>query len=647
MTNQQGRPSRFSLFMSELRRRHVWRALIAYAAVGFVLLQTAEIVLPAFDAPDWVLRLLIVLILLGFPIALAGAWVYEVTPQGVRRERAGGADARVTLVARLALLGLTLLTVVFVGWWVVRWTVPVEEVAAGLGVAEPASVNPASGEPGAIHSLAVLPFENYSEDDEQDWFSAGMHEALVAQLSQLTWLRVPSRTSVAGYAGTTKTAPEIGRELRVDAIVEGSVLRAGDRVRITVQLIHARTDRHIWSNSYERDFEDVIELQAEVARAIAEEIEAELSPEEQTQLASAPPADPEALTAYMKGRHEQSKGTPEALKSAVDHYQEAIAEDSTYAPALAGLASAQLLLGLRDSATAADFVTAAMQAATRATVIDPTSPEAREVLAEVRRQAAHLGDSIKLAVLRGLPDSLAPIGLAARLDSPGTSVRVVVPEPSAGEAPRFQWVAPTSELALQIELQRLEAMREGGAVRVAFPAGRVTYLALRLGLAGQTEEAERLLRSLMGRESSQAAAWWALEYLRVARGDIQGAVAVRRERAEATGDEPGLAAAERLERAVREGGPRAYFEWRLERMRERQEAGSEVSHLAYAQTLVGLGRHEEALDQLERAAEAGEPGLSLLAIDPSWDPLRGRARFQELARSLRRTPQVPAVPPAR
>lgn len=642
--NQQKRPaSRFSLFLGELRRRHVWRAAIAYAAVAFVLLQTAEIVLPAFDAPHWALRLLIVLVLLGFPVALAAAWVYEMTPQGIRRERTEGFDTRVNLVARLVFLGLTLTTVAFVGWWVVRWTVPVE-VAQDIGVREPGPVRTVSGEPGEIRSLAVLPFENYSEEGQPDWFSAGMHEALVAQLSQIPSLRVVSRTSAMKYEGTRKTAPEIARELRVDGIVEGSVLRAGDRVRITVQLIHGATDEHIWTNSYERDLADAIDLQAEVARAIAGEIEAEVSPEMETRLASAAPADPEALTEYMKARHEQSKGSPEALRTAVDHYQQALEEDSVYAPALAGLASAQFLLSLQDPDSAADLISSAMSSAVRAVALDPGSPEARDVLVEVRSQMSELRDSIRIHVLAGLPDSLVRTGVALRVDSVGrTAGTPRIAEVESSTAQHFEWVSPTSELAYQIQLGRLQAI--GDAERVMeVPPDRVTLLALRVGLSGQPAQAERVLRGLIRGDSTATQAWDALEYLHAVTGDFEGAVEIRRERAERSGDPREPSRVETLERALRERGPRGYYRWHLERLMEREAAGDEVSHLRFAQVLLELGRSEEALQRLERAIEAREPGLSLLPVDPTWDPVRDRARFQALLASLRQLPPVPPTP---
>ena len=314
-------PSRFAEFIGELKRRHVGRVAIAYAAVTFILLQTGEIVLPAFQAPEWALRLMVVLLLLGFPIAIALAWVYEITSKGIRRtpDREPGEPGRPgRYLPRVAFLGLTFVTVAAVGWWVVRWTLSDETLAATAPAATAVPVSAAAAAP--ISSLAVLPLQDFSEEPGQEYFAAGLHEALVYELSQIEALRVVSRTTVTRYAGTTLSMPEIAEELSAQGIVEGSVLRAGDRVRITVQLIHGATDTHLWSGSYERELEDIIALQSEVAQAIAREIRAELTPEEETHFASLATVDPEAHEAYLRGRYEQAKGTPEGFQSAIRFY---------------------------------------------------------------------------------------------------------------------------------------------------------------------------------------------------------------------------------------------------------------------------------------------------------------------------------------
>jgi serine/threonine-protein kinase len=229
--------------------------------------------------------------------------------------------------------------------------------------------------PGRIESLAVLPLENLSRNPEEDYFADGMTEALISDLAQIGALRVISRTSAMRYKGTDKSLPQIARELNVDAIVEGSVMRAGERARITAQLIHAATDRPLWSKSYERDLRDVLALQREVARAIAQEIKIKLTPQEQTSLARAAPVDPEAHEAYLKGRHFLSKRTPKALRTGLEYFQLAIEKDPSYALAYAGLADAYNLLG-DYLGPPKEFFPKAEAAAIRALEMDDTLAEA-------------------------------------------------------------------------------------------------------------------------------------------------------------------------------------------------------------------------------------------------------------------------------
>ena len=194
---------------------------------------------------------------------------------------------------------------------------------------------------GRIHALAVLPLSNLARDPEQDYFVDGMTEALIAELAQIHALRVISRTSAMHYKGTTKTVPEIARELGVDGIVEGSVMRVGERVRITAQLIHATCDQHLWAHTYERELRDVLGLQSEVARAIADEIQVTLTPQERARLARARPVNVEAHEAYIRGRYDWGRVH---LDRSIEHFERAIAIDPDYALAYAGIADAQCRL---------------------------------------------------------------------------------------------------------------------------------------------------------------------------------------------------------------------------------------------------------------------------------------------------------------
>jgi eukaryotic-like serine/threonine-protein kinase len=192
--------------------------------------------------------------------------------------------------------------------------------------------------PAQIHSLAVLPLENFSREPGQDYFADGMTEALITDLSKISALRVISRTSVMHYKGTNKPLPQIAKELQVDAVIEGSVERAGDRVRITAQLLDAANDKHLWAESYDRDLRDVLSLQDQVARQIAGQVQVQLTPQEQKQLAGGNPTNPEAYQLYLQGRFHWNKGDEPNLKKSIEYYQRALGEEPNYALAYSGLA---------------------------------------------------------------------------------------------------------------------------------------------------------------------------------------------------------------------------------------------------------------------------------------------------------------------
>src|SRR6201988_3959143 len=199
--------------------------------------------------------------------------------------------------------------------------------------------------PPGIRSLAVLPLDNLSADTSQNYFADGMTDELITDLAQISALRVISRTSVMVYKGARKPLPQIARELNVDAVVEGTVLRSGDQVRITAQLIDASTDKHLWSQSYEGDLRDTLALQNSVARAIADQIRINLTPQEQAALKSVKVVNPEAYEDYLKGRYFWNKGTADSLKVAQSFFNQAIEEDPKYARAYSGLADTYALLG--------------------------------------------------------------------------------------------------------------------------------------------------------------------------------------------------------------------------------------------------------------------------------------------------------------
>ena len=213
---------------------------------------------------------------------------------------------------------------------------------AALPAAAAVSSTPTAGR---IESIVVLPLENLSHDPEQEYFADGMTEALITNLAQIRALRVVSRTSAMQYKGVRRSLPEIARALHVDTVVEGTVARFGNRVRITAQLIEAATDRHIWAHSYERDLSDVLALQAEVARAIAAEVQVQVSGEEQARLSEQHRVNPEAYEAYLRGRHHWNRRTSVEIQKGIEYFHLAIAKDPRYAAAYAGLARAHDTMG--------------------------------------------------------------------------------------------------------------------------------------------------------------------------------------------------------------------------------------------------------------------------------------------------------------
>jgi TolB-like protein/Flp pilus assembly protein TadD len=240
-------------------------------------------------------------------------------------------------------------------------------------VAIPAATN-------RIQSLAVLPLENLSRDPDQEFFADGMTEALITNLAKISALHVVSRTSAMYYKGVHRPLREIARELQVDGIVEGTVMRSGQRVRISAQLIDARTDAHLWAEIYDRDLRDVLELQSEVARTIASEVQVKVSPLEQTQLARTRSVDPEAYEAYLKGRYYWNKRTGESMKQGLECFQKAIEIDPTYAAAHAGVADSAAVLGWWNFATAEQSFVRAKEAAKKALSMDATLAEAHASL---------------------------------------------------------------------------------------------------------------------------------------------------------------------------------------------------------------------------------------------------------------------------
>ncbi|HSM36656.1 MAG TPA: hypothetical protein VK837_09695 [Longimicrobiales bacterium] len=316
----------------ELRRRNVIRVATAYAVVGWLVLQVADLAAASFAAPDWVMRMLIVALLLGLPVAAFLAWAYEITPEGVRTTAevdssptlSGSSGARLN---RLIIGGLVVALAYFV--WESRFAPRPGDAAAAA--ADDAGV---AGEESAAPSIAVLPFTNMSSDPEQEYFSDGITEEILNALASVPDLRVAARMSAFQYKGQNPDLREVGRDLGVQHILEGSVRKQGDAVRITAQLIRADSGFHLWSDQYDRDLDDIFAVQEEIARAIADALSVELDLGE-TQVIASRTDSRRAYDLYLQGLAKLRART--RLDEAIDSLKVAVELDPQFAPAWATL----------------------------------------------------------------------------------------------------------------------------------------------------------------------------------------------------------------------------------------------------------------------------------------------------------------------
>jgi len=453
-----------------------------------------------------------------------------------------------------------------------------------------------------IESLAVLPLTNFSRDPEQEYFADGMTEALITELAQISALRVISRTSVMRYKGTVKPLPEIARELHVDAVVEGSVARSGDHVRISAQLIEAATDRHLWAKSYERDLSDVLQMEGELARAVAREIQVKLTPQEQTRLTSARTVNPEAHDAYLKGRYYMNKTTEENVNKGIKYFQHAISIDRGYASAYAGLADAYYLLSnLR--LPPQEAMPKARAAATKALELDQTLADAHTSLAVVKAfydwQWPEAENEFKRALKLNPSYAPAHVWYGSLLSDLGRHDEAL------------------AEIQRALEIDPL-------SVNTSERLGETYYWRRQYDLAIEQ------YRKTLEMDPSFFPAHWGLGWAYEQKGMLKEAIAEDKETVRLGG---GLGASALLGHAYAVAGKKSEAQQILRQLKS-QSGKSFVSAYDIATIYVGLGEKERALTLLEDGYEQRAEGLVWLKVDPVFDSLRSDPRFQDLLRRV-------------
>jgi TolB-like protein/Tfp pilus assembly protein PilF len=455
-----------------------------------------------------------------------------------------------------------------------------------------------------IRSLAVLPLENLSRDPNQEYFADGMTEQLITDLAQISALKVISRTSVMQYKGVRKPLPQIAQELGVDAVVEGSVQRAGDRVRITAQLIDARADWHLWARSYERDLRDVLALQDEVAQAIANELKIELASQGQPRLAASRPVDPQAYEAYLKGRYYSNKRTEKDVQQSVEYFQQAVENDPNYAPAYSGMADAYALLGYRGELPSNEALSRGKAAARKAVELDDSLAEAHASLAFIAETLEWDWPTAEQEYKRAL-------------------------ELNPGYAAGHNWYAGYLMYLGRFE----EGIAEAKRARELDPLSLAINNALggRLLLAGRENEAVEQIQKTLEMDPHFAPAHNQLGWAYLRQGKNEEAVAEFQKGVALSGSDPNESIDLGYAYAVM--GKRDQAKKILATLKRKRER-SFVSPAGLAIVAGALGDKDEAFGWLNKAYELRDPQLTYLKVGPRFTPLRSDPRYQDLLRRM-------------
>lgn len=569
--------------IAELKRRNVFRVTVYYLALGWLLMQITDVLTSVLQLPDWTGRLIFLLLVIGFPIALLLAWAFELTPEGLRRETDGAENLAPTGKARkkfdYLLIGTIALVLIAYGWNHAR-----QRAADTV-------------EAGSIHSIVVLPFENLMNDPDQDFFVEGMHDALITQLSKIDSLHIISQTTSMYYAGSEKPLREIAHELNVDAAVEGSVLRAGDTVRITTQLIDARNDRNIWSDNFDRKLVDILVLYNDVTRKITYQIQATVSADENAGLEMPRPVDPKAYELYLKGRHLCENWSPREMQQGADSLQRAIDLAPDYAVPYAQLAMCLVDAAFFEYVQPDEVDSRARSAAMTAVQLDEQLAEAHVALGSVHyylefdpgraeteyQKALELNRNSVDTLLRlswfyaesgRFDEALVPTQHALKLDPLSTAVRNAMGQ--------VYYLSRDFDLAIQNFGEALNLDQSDPSLHY--------YLALAHEQKRQYGKAISLFESAV--ELSDRAPL----YLS-ALGHAYGRAGMREQALEILG---GLENTENL------------------------------SHFNLAVIHLGLGNYEQTIDLLDKAIAAGDFHVLYLKTGPRFDALRDNSRFVEL-----------------
>jgi TolB-like protein/Flp pilus assembly protein TadD len=580
-------------FFAELKRRNVYKVAVAYIVAGWALSQGIAQVFPVFDIPNWIIRLIVLLIILGLPIALVLAWTFEITPQGIKRTEI--ADAMPVATRRKKHVWIY---VVVIGAAISIGLFFLGRYSAGNKTASPAGIS--------NKSIAVLPFDNLSRDPDNAYFAEGVQDEILTRLAKVADLKVISRTSTQHFKSAPDNLPQIAKQLGVAHILEGSVQKSGEQVRVNVQLINALTDAHLWGDTYDRKLTDIFAAESEIAKTIAETLQARLTGSEKTLITKTPTVNPEAYELYLKGRFFWNKRTGADLLKSIDYFKQAVEKDQKYALAYAGLADAYVLLPPYGAASPSESFPQAEAAARKALELDDTLAEAHT--------------------------SLGQVLLFYDLDFAGSTMefeRALSLDPNYATA--HHWYGGGGPLLALGQFDR--AIKEGKRAVELDPLSLINNadLGWLYFNARRYNEAEAQARKTLEMDSHFYLAHYYLGEVLQLKGQLTEAIAEYKKAAELD-DDPFVLGL--LAQAYAKLGQR---DEALKMLSQLQQLATRryVTSYSFALVHIALGEKDKAIDWLERAyRDRAGPDIALIKVDPFLDPLRGHPRFEALVQKI-------------
>jgi TolB-like protein/Tfp pilus assembly protein PilF len=596
----------------ELKRRNVFRVAIAYLTGAWLLVEITETLFPIYGLSDAAVRLVVTLLAIGFPLTLVFSWVFELTPEGLRLEK--NIDPSVTSThptgKKLDRVIIVLLAMALGYFAFDKFVLEPDRVVEIAETAARTAAEQALEQQNEMalpdKSIAVLPFTNMGPELENEYFSDGLTEELIGALAKVSGLHVTARTSAFAFKGANQDIREIGKRLNVRTVLEGSVRRERDRVRITAQLINVEDGFHLWSESYEYELESVLAVQEAISRAIVSALEIQLSPRVDEQLHASAQVNPEAYDLYLKGRYYWARLSMGGFQQSIEAFQKAIAIDPGYAPPHAGLANAYSFAGYFGVMPPREAYPLSIREASAALALDPTSSEA--LVAQGMAWLIYEWDWDRAREDLELAVELSPNSSLAHWAY--TEYLMVEDRPAAIDSALH---------ALSLDPLSLPIMN-----LVAF-----AYLD-----QGRFAEATQMDDEMLAMDPNFAAAHWNRGVIHMLQGQFEEAIEHLSRAVEYSGGMPSTLAVQA--HAYAKSGNEASALAVLADLEERREAPQPgyVSPVLIAYVCEGLGRTDDALNWLDTAVEERDGWLILLNSFPRFESLRAEPRFKDIQHRL-------------